>query len=73
MFYLEVMECFIVIWKFIKIIFFYFLKFIFNINVLKQYKNMKNINLKIIQKFSDSQFKILISNTLLKLRRSMNK
>jgi len=31
---------------YIKIIFFYFLKFIFNINVLKQFKNIKKIYLK---------------------------
>jgi len=34
---------------FIKIIFFYLLKFIFNINILKQYKNKKKINLKKIK------------------------
>jgi len=38
-------KCFF-IWKYIKIIFFYLKKIIFNISISKQFKNIKNLVLK---------------------------
>jgi hypothetical protein len=47
-------------WKYIKIIFFYFLKIIFDINTSKLFKNTKNINLK--QKNKNKFFLIFFKN-----------